>query len=501
VLIELTFVMVVSAGKDGPWPGYMGYYDLLADGFRDGHLHLSLEPAPELVAHPNPYDEDASQYWLGDASYYRGHFYFYWGPAPALLLAAVKALFHITRTVGDHQLVLSFFSLAAIASTLLLNQVRRRLFPRLPLPLLVLAFLACGMAAPVTFLLASGAVYQAAISGGQAFLVVGTLFAFTAIRGPTWALSRPSAGMLALAGSAWGVALACRISLFPAIFLLLALTTFLARTGDGTTYARRFARDGFFLGLPVGLFGFGLLIYNKLRFDEWFEAGVSKQLTSWHFRFSPRFFIPNLHQYFFRQPKWTCMFPYAVVPSEVSREQVVPAWMPFTYGYITPEPVMGLGWALPLVWGIPLAVIAAVVATRYRGPSAAAVHVARWSDPHRRRLLVWCVLAFGIMASATILAPLGLYMATMRYTGDFTFGLSLLGTLGFWALHDRAPAGWRRTVAVVVGVATAVTSILFGLLLGYQGYSHHFAQFNPQLSATLSDLLSFCRAAKAPGGL
>jgi len=29
-------------------------------------------------------------------------------------------------------------------------------------------------------------------------------------------------------------------------------------------------------------------------------------------------------------------------------------------------------------------------------------HAARWSDPDRRRLLLWCVLAFGIMASVTL---------------------------------------------------------------------------------------------------
>src|ERR1051325_11968572 len=51
------------------------YYNLLVDGFLDGHLHLKVETnaAGEL-----PY--------LMDASRYGGHYYLYFGAVPAVLL-------------------------------------------------------------------------------------------------------------------------------------------------------------------------------------------------------------------------------------------------------------------------------------------------------------------------------------------------------------------------------------------------------------------------------
>ncbi len=488
-VIEAFYVLTASAARLDNWPEYMAYYDLLAEGFRAGHLHLALEPPAELLAKANPFDVQYAKYWLGDGSLYEGHYYLYWGPVPGLILAAVKSLFHIVQPVADVYLVFSFFSVAAIATTCLLDDMRLRLFPRLPYPLFALTVLACALGNPVPYLLASSSIYQAAIAGGQAFLTAGVYFAFSAIR-DTQATPPPVWRLLAT-GTMWACAIACRVSLAPAIGFLVVVSAVLAEepvSGRAGTF--RVIRNGTYLGIPVGLGCSALLVYNKLRFGSWLEAGVSVQLTTWVFRFSPRYFLPNLHQYLFRLPTFSCRFPYAIVPYEVPIEDVLPKWVPFHYGYGTPEPVAGMAWAFPLVWMVPVAIVLALPTARKvfsdRKGFLSAAQLS-WN-----RAVLWCLVAFGTMASLTFVAPLGLYMATMRYLGDICFGTALLATLGSWTLYARASRRWHRRFATLLCVGLGGCTIVLGLLLGYQGYGEHFRRSNPDLSATLVRKLSLC---------
>ena len=488
-IIEAVYVVVVSAGKPWPWPSYMAYYDLLAEGFRAGHLHIALEPPPELLAAADPFDPRNARYWLGDVSLHGGHYYFYWGPVPGLIVAVVKSLFGLQQPFGDERLVLGFFSLSAVAGTALLDQVRNRLFPRLPGWLFALSVLAWGLGTPVPYLLASTSVYQAAISGGQGFLVLGLACAFSASRPGRAEVARLT--RLGLAGASWVAAIGCRVSLAPAVGLLVVTTIALSEETLRRPLLPRCWRDGVVLGTPVALGCGGLLLYNRLRFGAWLESGVRLQLTGWPFRFSPRYIVANLHQYLFRPPILTCRFPYAVVPYGVDAAAALPGWIPFRDGYMTPEPLAGMAWAFPLVWAAPIAVVVGVSILRRRlrreGVEPESESRARWS-----RDLVWCVASFGILSMVPWVAPLGLYLATMRYLGDVRSGLGLLGALGLWALWGRASRRWQRRCAVGLGVGLTLTTIALGLLLGFQGYTGHFRRFNPELSARLERSLSVC---------
>src|SRR5580692_10165956 len=59
------------------------YYNLLVQGFRDGHLYLKKEVPTRFASLADPYDSDANSaylgmhYWMGDQSYYKGHLYLY----------------------------------------------------------------------------------------------------------------------------------------------------------------------------------------------------------------------------------------------------------------------------------------------------------------------------------------------------------------------------------------------------------------------------------------
>lgn len=70
VAAELVGVMLLAylwlgmAGKTTAWRTgefwYAAYYSPLADAFAHGQTHLLVEPAPELLALPDPYDPVAN---------------------------------------------------------------------------------------------------------------------------------------------------------------------------------------------------------------------------------------------------------------------------------------------------------------------------------------------------------------------------------------------------------------------------------------------------------
>ena len=244
--IVVAYLFFVTAGTFDNWPTYNVNFDMQAEGFRSGHLHLSATPAPELIAAADPYSPDNSQYWARDLTLYKGQYYLYWGSLPALILAAVKIVFRIKRVVGDQFLLFSFDVLMLLSGVLLIDRVARRLFPRAPFALTIIGILVLAFANPTPYLLATAGVYQTAIVGGQAFVLTGLLLAFNAFW-PTPGRGAPGAASAAARGHAWALALACRVSLGPAILALACLTWLATWRGDARQAwdtARRSTRSG-----------------------------------------------------------------------------------------------------------------------------------------------------------------------------------------------------------------------------------------------------------------
>jgi len=489
-IVEVIYVFVVSAGKMVGWPTYMGYYDLLAEGFRSGHLYLPIRPSPMLLAQPDPYADSSIPYWAPDISLYGNHFFFYWGPFPALVLAAVKSLFHIRKSVGDQYPVFGLLSVYAISATILIDKMTRRLVVSPPFYLVAAGLLAVTLGCPALHLLASTSVYMVAVIGAQAFLMLGAVFAADCV---FEAQARaPRAWRLAATGVAWVIAAACRMSCSVAMGLLVVLTVAAVAyqrspESRGLALAARWRhalRAALWLGAPIVVGFFFLLLYNRLRFDSWFDTGLGRQLTTWKFTFAPRYFVANIYTYLFRRFSLSCAFPYLVVPYLPRLAGPLPPWLPLQRGYMVPEPIIGLLVAAPITWLIPAAIRGTVRSIRQLaggGTGATAIQA-------------WYGLAFLIMGTVTMLAPLGLYMATMRYEMDGAPGALLLSVFGVWVLYAQTGASVRaRRVVASLCVALAAVTIVIGLLLGYQGYTGHFAQWNPQLSAALERSLSFCR--------
>jgi hypothetical protein len=482
--IEFIYIFIVSAGKFVDWPTYNNNYDMQAEGFRKGHLYLSVEPSPELLAKENPLDPANSQYWIADLSLYKGKYYNYWAPLPAMALAAFKAIMKIVAPVGDQYPTFALYSIYLVAGALLVDRMARRLFPGLPLYIVVLSILVFAFAHPTPFMIATPGIYEAAIGGGQAFLLVGLIFAFDTLSGTRRFLP----ARLVAAGVAWTMAIACRVSTGPAAALFVLLTALLPRPHPGNRWLAAL-RNLFWLGCPMALGVFGLLYYNRARFDDWFEFGTNWQLNTVHIRASFAYVSPNIYSYFLRRAVETCRFPFFTAPWDLGVHKAFPPDFLLPDGYGIQEPVVGMLWAAPWIWLAPVAAFYGVRAALWRPGSAP---LPSWRAVRGSRL--WCACCFGILATVTALPSIGVFGATMRYLADFGAGLVLLATWGAFSLyqHLRRKKWTRRAVGAAMTVLAAAT-VAIGLLIGYQGYIGHFQTHNPELHERFTRYLSLCK--------
>lgn len=488
LLIVGVYAFFASAGHPfRAWPVYTADYDQLSDSFRAGHTYLAVPPNPQLVAKPNPYDPVNTDLWILDYSYYNGRYYLYWGPVPPLIQALVKAALGISQGIGDQYIVFVSWCAAIIAVAPMLRKLASRLFGELPRSIVVAGILAFAFANPVLHLVSTACVYQAAISGGQGFLWIGVALTCEAVfRAQREGSQRVR---LLLIGLAFGCALGSRLSLGLAIAAILAITLLYIgpcnprhRDLPATSFARW--RGGFIAAFWIGLTLSGcvaaLLLYNKARFDNYLESGIRLQLSALPYRFSFSYFPANLYAYLFQKFEWTREFPY-VRQLWSLKGGAIPKWMDFPPGYFAEEPHVGLLRVVPIVWLAPLALAVLVGMARKPWPRASA----------RTALFVHACLCFSFAGVLGGVAVWGLYVPSMRYLGDFTSGLVLLGVLGGMTLYARfrEHRAARRVSATILWSLSLLT-VVFGMLFGYVGYNKHFEKRNPELHEKLKRALS-----------
>ena len=202
------------------------YYPLLTEGFMAGQLNLPIATKPELLRIDDPLDPTKSgALRLPDATYYRGKFYVYFGPAPVFLLYLPCKL--LTGNYPTHSIgVLYFCVLGYGLNLLLLGALRRRFFPDAGRGWLLAAALTLGFATTVPQLLRRPDVWEVAISCGYLSLsaAIGAMYL---------ALTRRSARWLAVASLAFGLAAASRPTLVFASLALLAPLAWLLRRPRG----------------------------------------------------------------------------------------------------------------------------------------------------------------------------------------------------------------------------------------------------------------------------
>ncbi len=448
-----------------------------------------MEPSAELRAKANPYDWANVRLWFWDASYYKGHYYLYWGPLPALGIAVAKTVFRINREVGDQYPLFVGYIVLLIAGALLIERMARRLFPAIPYWFVLLSIGVFAYANPTPYMIATPGIYEAAIVDAQAFLLLGVLFAFEAIwRGKDGPTPRR---YLVMAGTSWVLAIACRISAGPPTALLCLATALFAPAGDRGVWRRR-ARDLLWVAAPVAVGSALLLAYNKARFDAWFEFGIGYQLNTMPMKISSKYLALNLHSYLLRPIGASCRFPFVAALRNVG-PRGFPAGMAYPPEYMTGEPVVGIWSSAPWSWMVVIAIVLTMARPLRRWIPAAAPADAPPADPFATRSRWWCLACFGILATVPLLPIAAGIGATMRYLADVSTGIVLVAIWGLWWLIDRLrDRVWPRRAVIAGAVLLALATVVLGVLLGFTGYDDMFKWHNPRLYERLTRALSFC---------
>jgi len=406
------------------------YYNLLVDGFQEGHLHLKAEVHPGRLS-PDPQVRARAPYLL-DASQYNGRYYLYFGVVPVLLL------FWPYAALTGHDCPPNLAVLLAAAAAFLFwlriyREARARYFPlaRAWLDLTAVGLLAFGAGLPV--LLVSGGMYEVALAWGGMFAAILFWCLFRALHS-----ERRAAAWLAAASLAYGLGVGCR----PTILLLgplLALAAGLA--------VREWRRDWLrHLGasvIPAGAIGLGLMLYNHARFDSPFEFGLNHQVNAIAgTKLQAASFVPaNVDWYYFTPPTFSAYFPYLFPHSNYP--------LPAGY-YAGSEPTHG-----QLLLTL-LAAVGALAAWRHR--------------PELRRPLGWFLGLLGLAFGVMLLLNASFAYRSSRYLVDFqpalVLGWLLAAGLTF---SDPTRSGrpgrlWPVTVALLctlVGVSSLLMAIQF----------------------------------------
>ncbi|HTX78500.1 MAG TPA: hypothetical protein VMC62_02480, partial [Longilinea sp.] len=432
---------------------HYGYYELLAQAFQKGQTYLTVDPPAALLQLSDPYDYQQRQNIGGviwDATLYNGKYYLYWGPVPALLIVAVKAVTSFTGT--DDKLILAFTWGYMLFGLLLVSLVWWRHFRSRPVWLAVSAGLMVAFNYTMCFLVTDPNVYEAAIAGGQCFLMAGFFFL-------VWALGRKelSPWLFGLAGLSLGLAVGCRLSLSPTVILVFLLAS-------AWTLWRRSLQKGWpailAMLLPLVVIAAGMAWYDWVRFGSIFETGHRFQLSSVDMSTGRKvmgFFNipPNIYTFFFRPFQWTGKFPFLNAPA--IRNNMWPSFLYIPETYLYREAITGIIPSAPYLW-LAIIPLIGIIYTLWQVIKRRLQFDAAFKEP------VWLTILF-IGAALVECSLLLIYTSSsMRYLNDLTPTLFIVAALGVWQTDEwaaNAPTRQRWFRALVF--CLTLVSLIFSL--------------------------------------
>ena len=449
--IIIIYIWYISAGLWTSWPNETSYYDLLATAFSHGQVAVDVQPDPALLTLENVYEPSSREGIpvLWDASLYNGKYYLYWGPAPALFLAAIKLFSH--HVVGDKVITFVYLTGTFIFAVLLILELWKKYFLETPLWAILSAIAFIGVVSPTLYILLEARIYEAAIIAAQFFLLGGMYWLFTAF-------NRPSKFRLVLAGLFLALAVGSRTTLTFSVALLSVVVLIWAfKTQRSRAFSLMIA-----FALPLALGAISYAAYNYARFDSFTEFGLRYQLTSYNLNellgetFSLSYIPPNLYKTLFNPLETRETFPY-IVPNRWAGPNWLEGQYPKFY-LLLAEAITGIFAASPFMIFIFLA----------------------WLNKDKN--FRWILISLTGAAFFVFLMLQVFFFTTMRYLLDLVPTLSILAILGFWQglaqLKNRPVALW---IYATFAIGLLMYSIAIGLILPISGHLESYRVFNPTL--------------------
>ena len=417
----------LSAGSltiESPTPD--SYSLLYTQALAGGHSHLPFAADPLLLAAKNPLAREYGAYHRGDASYYRGKFYLYFGVVPFATLT-VPWLKATGTYLTDAAAIWVFSVLGLVGYSAAICLLWRRLFSKAGV---ATAFLAVALLSATNcswLLLPRPSIYELVSAAAFGFFGVAVLSALLAAlftnRAVLW-LSISSVGL--------GLTMGCRPNFAPAVCALALGLLWVALQSPSSRMARLAA-----VTVPLVLIGACLAWFNLARFDSILEFGFRYQYTAVDRTTRGLLLMEGitygLHRYLFGLPSIAPYFPF--FRGESPGPWLLPA------GF---EPTV-------LVYGCLVCTPAIVIAFWiFRSPERV---------PRVDSVVVLSrAILLGAFGNLVLLSAIG--NGAYRYPVDFLAPWSMVAAVGVLQFADIAQTLVRRTLQVLATVLTFVSAIL-----------------------------------------
>lgn len=461
IVIIFIYIWYTTAGKWEVTYNETSYYDLLASAFRHGQLALEIQPDPALLTF-----KDESLYEprnregipvLWDATLYKGKYYLYWGPAPALLLTFVK--FFYAQEIGDRFLALFFLSTTLIFLTLILFDLYKNYFKHIPNWAVLFAIAFVGLINPMVYVLVEGRIYEASIAAAQFFLMGGFYFLFSAYH-------QPNISKLFLAGLFFALAIGSRTTvLFAVAFTSIVVLFWVIKEYQSKVISYLIA-----FAIPLLIGGIAYATYNYARFDSFTEFGYRYQLTSYNLyekldeTFSSNYIVPNTYKTLFNPLEQRISFPY-FFPTRFAG----PAWLETERGFylLKAESVTGLLISSPFLLFIFFAGI------------------------QKDKKIFWIILCVAGSSLLLFFTLQAFFFVAMRYLLDLIPTLALLAVIGFWNGYTLSK---NKTIFFVLSLFLLTYTITLSLIISISGNLEAFQNLNPDFIKNMTSFFnSFLR--------
>jgi hypothetical protein len=461
--VLLIYIWFATAGLWVRVPPRREVYSLLAEAFQKQQLHLEELPSEKLLALPNPYDP-SQRVGVGeplDYSLYQGRFYLYWGPAPALILAALGRMG--LGNLQDIHLTFGFSYGLFLSLSALVVFMWDHYFSGLPKWILVMAVLLAGLSGPVVWIVCTAQIYEAAIVGGQFFLVAGFFSALLALE-----KSPASDFGLFFTGVLWALAIGTRLTLVLSIgFMMFMVARLLWRHRSGSF--GDFLKKSILLGLPVLLGLAALAWYNWARFGSLTETGFNYQLAGTNLQandqiFSLRYVIQNFYNYFLAPFQLEPQFP-VIFSNGGSIQSILPFYrLP---GFYNTNLITGLVFVLPFLF---FSIFHLAGRKQVQG-----------FQEKKEIPFGWIINTLSGAALVSLSFLFVFFWAAMRYVLEFSAMLLVVSVAGYFRGYLLAKEQGRERLMAALGISVAAFSILISMTLAISGNIVFFQQANPGL--------------------
>ncbi len=410
--------------QDWYWDYGNSEYDELAHSLAQGSLSLDLSVPDWLSQVDDPYDPgirdqmgaQTGEWAMGDAAYYDGSYYVYFGIVPELL--CYLPFYLITGCDLPNALaVLVGALLFTVGLFALLRACVRRWFPRTSLGVFLLVYAGVFACSGLLFGLSRPTLYQVPFAFARAFVVWGL---FLWLRGLEATGNRSRIAFVAGGSLCMALVAGCRPQFLLFALFAIPLAIALWRRGKGNRAAPLCA-----IAVPFALVALGLMWYNAVRFGSPFDFGASRNLAGNNMTLrgnDPARLVDGLFAYFIQPAQATTSFPFLQVADASTTYEGMTIIEPMAGGVLACQ---------PFLW-----TALAAAGTRRRRP-----------------LLFWTVAA--LAAAAVVLCCFDIQASGIlgRYYQDFSLFLAFAAALAtlswFGSPTADSPTGPDKPDAMV----------------------------------------------------